>query len=137
MISVAVQLLCLTADVLATPEQWIKGASRRDRHGKKSLFSGDAVAWCLGGAFMCAMDQIPRTNSDVKQANALLHRAVKGMTGKEMHFVNYNDEPDTTFVDIKNLLRIAVELGVQDDDVSCADDRQAGQQLPDGVSGAD
>ncbi len=115
--SVAVDLLHIVDQVLATPDCWIKGVMRRDKNGKRPMLDRDAVAWCLGGALCSAMDRIPRTGEDVDTANKMLHDAVSEVSGgKYKHFVNFNDDPATTFDDIKRVIQIAISYEIQSPD---------------------
>lgn len=94
-----------TLDLLSDETKWTKEAYARDASGNRiDRYSPDATCWCLHGA----LDRIATPNGVDKlySATAFLIKILqeKGFPNS-ISLSKYNDLPERTFEDIRNLLK--------------------------------
>jgi hypothetical protein len=88
-------------DLLADASKWTRGASARDRSGKQcSIYSPDAVRYCLLGALLAAYDgeQLAAAVDAVRQAI--------GDEG-QMSIESWNDDHGRTFDEVRRVIELA------------------------------
>jgi hypothetical protein len=99
-------------ELLSSPESWCQEAPAKDARGNKLAASDpNAVKWCVLGAIQMiypppqwgeAMDPVLRALSVSKEALARMTK-----TDKACCLMEWNDDPQSTFTEIKNILLCA------------------------------
>lgn len=83
-------------ELLSDSSKWIQGANARDRNGRKiAPESPYAICWCLFGAIVRCYAYCP--DQCIKVANHIL-------VEYQMLLPKWNDAPERTFADIKELV---------------------------------
>lgn len=92
--------------VLSSEDKWTRGHFARNSNGEPCSIQGDyATCFCLMGA----------CNKAIKlYCHDLLLHAVEKYSGKFRPIAEFNDDPETTFQDIQNVLNIMEELETND-----------------------
>lgn len=106
------------ASFFSYPSIWTKGAAARDKKGnpynlnefrKKDFDDGNRLeSFSLYGAiaFLYSHEKEPESREKNLQK---LKAAIRKYSGKNYSVAEFNDHPETTFEDIKNVLKIANE----------------------------
>jgi hypothetical protein len=89
-------------ELLTDKSKWIKGAYAKDKYGDSINESDqDACQWCLDGAGYCCYgigvwqkEVRPKVCTAIEKLNQQ----------KDAVVVNWNDDPNTTFEDVKKLV---------------------------------
>lgn len=114
-------LLLERTRALLTPGTWTKGANARDKHGMSvSPRSEHATCFCLIGAItkvatervhevkkLVPVDCWQEVADQYAERSGNLYAYLEDI-GK-LHPVDFNDDPETTFPDIENLLDSAID----------------------------
>lgn len=92
-------------DLLDSPDKWTKGAYARNAAGNECLpIADEACCWCLRGAFI-------RCYADTKTGEAAGRKLLVALNALDDKYKGritmFNDNPSTTFEDIRRLLELA------------------------------
>ena len=83
---------------ILTQDNWIKGTYAQDRHGNEvSSFSLYACKFCLGGACLSLHEKYSSLERET------FYAAIRDHIGKGI--AEFNDDPNTTWDDIDQLLK--------------------------------
>ena len=97
------------SDILSSDDKWTRNAFARDRYGEACDAQADgAVCWCLEGA-MDKAEYPEECYQDIRNAMyALFPSRMAQYNDREVEVVSsFNDDPLTTFGDIRRVLKQA------------------------------
>jgi hypothetical protein len=102
------KLLAIDA-LLSDERKWCKGTLARDQKGKPaSTHHASAKRWCLLGA----VDRITGRNDRIyEEVVSELQKAIREIDGEcrnRVGVINFNDDDETDFLAIKEVLTIAI-----------------------------
>ena len=104
------QVLFETDKILNSPEKWTQGHPAECEFGETvDVDSPEACKFCLTGAYVLARNKVmgDEFNGITNLALLTIRKTLKEM-GKGDSLTGYNDNPDTTYYDIKNLLNHSI-----------------------------
>jgi hypothetical protein len=89
-------------ELLSDESKWTQWANARDAQGNQcGPYNPVAVRWCLFGAFLKCYGY---SATDFDRSRFELARQVLDKIACKVHMAFWNDEPSTSFADVKSLV---------------------------------